>query len=132
MPSPARLPHVEVNRSGGKIYLYYRRGETRLPLPPPEGGAAFLAEYDRVHTVYASPQSPWALHSVGHAITSYLDSADYKTLKPKTRKNYRDRLDFMRDRIGHVYIADIDIPWTERARDKMDADPYRWNGSAAA
>jgi integrase len=109
------------------LYLYYRRGGTRHPLPAPEGGAEFLAEYDRVHTAYSTPESPWAKHTVGAAVTSYLGSADYQQLSKQTKRNYRTRLDDMRDRIGHVFIADIDIAWVEQARDRMQGDAHRWN-----
>lgn len=127
MHSPARLPYVEANRVAGRVYLYYRRDGRRLPLPGPEGSAAFLAEYDRLHAEFGAPVSPWGKHSVGHAITGYLDSADFRQLSPKTQRNYRERLDYMRDRVGHVFIADIDVAWVEQARDKLQHDPHRWN-----
>jgi integrase len=64
---------------------------------------------------------------VGNAITEYLSNADFRQLSAASQRQYRWALDFMRDRVGHVLIADIDTDWVEKLRDKMASDAIRWN-----
>lgn len=123
-----RQPFILEIHTKGHTYLYYRRNGERIPLPCPEGSAAFDAAYEAVHQRFENPRSSaWAVHTVGYAITEYLSSADFRQLASSSQRQYRWALDYMRDRIGHVMVADIDFSWVEKLRDKMAPDPIRWN-----
>lgn len=127
MRSPTRLPYVEAIPSRGKLFLYYRRDGRRQPLPGPEGSAAFLSEYDRLHAEFENPNAGFAKHTVGAAIEDYLASADFRTLSDETRRLYRSYLSQMQERIGHVLVTDIDVNWVDRLRDRLALAPHRWN-----
>ncbi|MGE4044497.1 MAG: tyrosine-type recombinase/integrase [Acetobacteraceae bacterium] len=124
---PTRLKYVQAVKARGQIFLYYRRDGRRVPLSGPEGSAAFLHDYDAAQAAFEQPSTPWGRHTVGHAITDYLGSADFQQLDPNSKRQYRHYLDELRDGIGQVFVADIDIPWVERLRDRMAASPHRWN-----
>lgn len=106
--------HVARKRVNGTEYLYYRRGGAYLPLRGPEGSEAFLEDYERAHAAFEAAASPARrkrqLHTVDDAITHYLGSAEYRSLKDGTRSDYRRLLDRFRGEFGTDRLAD----WTPR------------------
>jgi integrase len=127
MLSSRRRFVVEI-RARGHVYLYYRRNGERVPLKGPEGSAAFDHSYDQAHHRFERPDSgPWGPYTVGRAITDYLSTADFQQLSPASQRQYRWALDFMRDRIGHVLVADIDSDWTDSLRNRLASNPNQWN-----
>jgi hypothetical protein len=127
MPSNRRRYVVEI-RARGHVYLYYRRSGERIALPAPEGGAAFNSAYDQVHRRFENPGTrPWGLHTVGQAIIDYLSTADFQQLSVASQRQYRWALDFMREKIGHVLVADIDSDWTDNLRNRLASNPNQWN-----
>ena len=125
------LPHVERTRnSRGQVYLYYRRGGQRIPLPQPEGSAAFLAAYDQAHASMQRRHGPEASgrHTVGDAVTAYLASADYQQLAPTSRADYRRTLDQFRGAFGELSLKALDEGWIEELRSKHADRPITWNG----
>ena len=123
-----RLPFVEASTAKGRIYLYYRRDGRRQSLPGPEGSTAFLAAYREVHDQFENPVSPWAVHTVGRAITEYLASADYRQLADSSRTEYRRVLDGFREGAGHLGLAQLDAAWIHALRTRYaEADrPHQW------
>jgi hypothetical protein len=118
---------VEI-RARGHVYLYYRRNGERVPLEGSEGSAAFDHSYDQVHRRFEQPdRGPWGPHAVGRAITDYLSTADFQQLSPASQRQYRWALDFVRDRIGHVLVADIDLNWADSLRNRLASSPNQWN-----
>lgn len=129
MPS-SRLPHVERVSRAGKLWLYYRRGGRRWPLPGPEGSALFLEAYGRIHASYAALRGETPKGTPGTvdaAITLYLSSADYRRLGARTQADYRRTLDAFRGAFGPLHLADLDIAWWETLRDRYAAAPVAWN-----
>lgn len=124
------LDYVKRVRRGAREWLYYQRGGRRWPLPGPEGSAAFLAEYNRVHASYSmlKAATPAGVPgTVDAAVTLYLGSADYQRLKPRTQREYRRVLDHFRVAFGALYLRDLDVAWWEALRDKHAAAPIAWN-----
>ncbi len=125
--NPHRLRYVEEVVSRGVSHLYYRREGRRHPLPGPEGSAAFLSAYDAVHSGVDRSRALSGA-TVHEAITGYLASADYHSLAPASRRQYRWSLDYFRERAGAVHMVDVNDGWVADLRDAMKADPIRWNG----
>ena len=129
MPSN-RLPHVKAVSRAGRAWLYYRRGGRTWPLPGPEGSAAFLAEYGRVHAAYGTLRTETPAGRPGTveaAVRLYLGSADHAGLAEATRRDYRRVLDGFRGAFGHLQLADLDIGWWEELRDSYARAPIAWN-----
>jgi len=117
-----------VEGGGGQTYLYYRRAGQRIPLPGPEGSEAFRRAYEAAEALFGGPAPPKALPpTVDLAITEYLGSADYQTLEPATRSDYRRVLDDVRAHFGGLMMAAIDAGWVEALRDRYAARPVAWN-----
>ena len=127
MPSTCR-PYVVEIRARGHVYLYYRRSGERS-LCPAQRAAQHLT-MPMIRCIAASrtqATSPWGPHTVGQAIIDYLSTADFQQLSPASQRQYRWALDFMRDRIGHVLVADIDADWTDSLRNRLASNPNQWN-----
>ena len=135
MPSsPARLPHVTETRRGDRLWLYYRRGGRRWPLPGPEGSALFLEAYGRIHASYGTLKADTPKGTPGTvdaAVTLYLSSADYRSLGARTQGDYRRTLDAFRGAFGPLHLADLDVAWWETLRDRYAAAPIAWNNLRA-
>lgn len=119
---------------GGTEYLYYRRGGLYLPLPTPEGSAAFLEAYDRCHATFEAARQPRAkpqLHTVQDAVTAYLAGADFRQLKAKTREDYRRTLDAFRGEFGAHRLADFGAAAIRQLRDAYAPDPAKGEPGAA-
>lgn len=131
MPLPqGRLPHVTETRRGDRVWLYYRRGGRRWPLPGPEGSAVFLEAYGRIHSSWGAMQGDTPRGTPGTvdaAVTLYLGTADYLRLAAGTRADYRRTLDAFREAFGPLYLADLDVAWWETLRDRYASAPIAWN-----
>ena len=112
MPSsPQRLPHVQAVSRDGRAWLYYRRGGKRWALPGPEGSAAFILAYERIHAAYGTLRTAGPRATAGTveaAIVAYLSSGDYQQLSPRTQESYRRILDGFRTAFGPLFLASLD------------------------
>lgn len=129
-PAPARLPYVIATRRGDRVWLYYRRGGKRWPLPGPEGSAAHILAHERVHAAYETlRQAPvrTAPGTVEAAVVAYLRSADFQQHAESTRRDYRRVLDGFRDAFGPLPLSALDVGWWEALRAKHVAAPIGWN-----
>jgi integrase len=123
-------PFLERTRgAGGQLYLYYRRGGRRIPLPQPEGSAGFVAAYERARVAFEGrPRQPASgLHTAGEAVIAYLAGPDYAQLAPGSRADYRRVLDRFREAFGDVPLGAMDEGWIEELRGKYTAAPIAWN-----
>ena len=79
LPTMSRLPYVvEVSgRTADQRYLYYRRAGRRVPLPQPEGSAAFLDAYATAEAMFRV-RGVRDGRTVHDAIGAYLSSADFQ------------------------------------------------------
>jgi hypothetical protein len=129
-PAGARLRHVKAVTRGDSTWLYYRRGGRQWPLPGPEGSTAFLAEYHRIHAAYGRlrAETPAGVPgTIDAAVTLYLGSADFRSLRATTQRDYRRVLDQFRGAFGPLHLADLDLGWWDRMRDKHVSAPQAWN-----
>ena len=130
MASPSHLPHVIATRRGDRVWLYYRRGGRRWPLPGPEGSALFLEAYGRIHSSYGVLRGDTPRGTPGTvdaAVLLYLQSADFRRLTARSQTDYRRVLDSFRGAFGPLYLADLDVAWWERLRDRYAAAAISWN-----
>jgi hypothetical protein len=129
-PPVPELPHLKRVRRGDRSWIYYRRGGRQWPLPGPEGSAAFLLAYERVHAAYGALRTAPARTQPGTvdaAVTAYLASADFQQLSPKTRSDYRRVLDGFRGAFGPLPLMALDGGWWEALRAKHVTAPDGWN-----
>ena len=110
-----RIRGVNKVRSKGHTYLYHRATGTRLREEP--GTAAFAAEIAALDSKMAPPQ-PVADGTFGGLARSYLASAEFADLAPRTRQDYRKVIDFLTERMGAVPLAKIDGPAVFSIRDR--------------
>lgn len=126
-PAPAR-PYLKVVTSkAGSAYLYYQRGGRRIGLPGPLHSAAFEDAYARTHAAFEATEldrePERVAHTVDGAVTLFLSSAAFRTLKPNSQADYRRVLDRFRAAFGHLQLARLDRAWLNLLRDKYAPDP---------
>jgi integrase len=119
----ARLRYVQAVQVGEATYLYYRRGGHRIRLPGPEGSEAFHIGYNRAHKAFGEPAKRQGGQTIDDAVTAYLTSADYRSLKDSTRMDYRRTLDRHRAEFGEHALAAFTEAKIARLRDQYAPDP---------
>ena len=131
-PSDAgKLKYLErTHNSKGDLYLYYKRGGKREPLPQPEGSEAFRIAYDRAAARFA-PASTSGGQDVAGAISAYLASSDFADLSPASKRDYRYYLHAFSREAGAVPVADIGPAWLEGWRETYINQPNYWNALRA-
>lgn len=138
-PSPVSTsaqprPYLKVVTSrAGSTYLYYQRDGQRIGSPGPLHSAAFEDAFASTHAAFESTKlgrGPERIaHTVDGAVTVYLSSAAFRTLKPSSQADYRQALDRFRAAFGHLQLSRLDRAWLNQLRDKYAPDP--WQGDAA-
>lgn len=89
-----RLKYIKEYERNGETYRYFRRRgcqPTRLPGQP--GSREFNAAYEAALHEKPLPASRHDEGTMGRLITEYFGSADFRNLKPRSRKAYRIVLD---------------------------------------
>lgn len=93
-----QLPrYVDRIAAGGKVYLYFRHGAQRWPLPADSTSPAFHEAYaQRLREIGTdNPPRTFEPRSVGALIADYKASAEHLALAPKSRTDYARMLDRM-------------------------------------
>lgn len=119
------LDYVHVVRSKGRIYTYYRRNGLSQRIKG-EGGE-WLANYNRVHKSFEGRQDdvvPGTLHDL---IVRYQSSPDYKSLSPKTRKDYGRYLSYLGEKYGKEFVDEVPRAFVLKLRDKLSDKPRTAN-----
>lgn len=99
----------EYNDRHGKLRRYFRKSGKRVALPGIPGSPAFMAAYESAvagiepHKAVRTPREGTA-----HALTiSFMRSAEFKNLKPKSQKVYRLVLERFAVSHGHRIAKDL-------------------------
>jgi integrase len=100
----------------GHDYLYFRLPSGKLVrLPTDQSSPEFRFAYDEaLRAVAPAPDARTAKiipHSatIAAAIDVYLDSLEFRSVKPRTQERYRDACDIMRDQLGSCRLRDLKI-----------------------
>src|SRR5260370_15815943 len=99
----------------GHAYLYFRQPSGKLIRLPDQSASEFAAAYDEcLRTVAPAPEAaavkvlPFA-SSISSAISIYLDSLEYRSVKPRTGERYRDACEIIRELLGSCRLRDLKI-----------------------
>ncbi len=121
------MAYLDIIRSRGRDYAYYRRGTQRVPLPSPIGGPEFLAKYQEVHASFEAPgRPPLALGSLAALIAEFKMAPEFTELSDETRRGYLRHMEALAELSG-VQVDDTTRPWALIMRDSMRATPRNAN-----
>jgi integrase len=122
-----RLKFVEaIKGRRGEVFLYYRRDGRRIPLPAPEGSAAFLDAYDAADRLFRKSGVP-AGRTVDEAIGAYISSVDFGNLAPASQRDYRRTLSQFRIDHGSKPVSSFGEAEIEVLREIHGHSPVGWN-----
>lgn len=124
------IPHVQRQRVGGKVYLYFRKDGFRERLTCPDGSDelraevdAILARIDRAEAAQAAPKPG----TVGGALKGYAGhvkdgqrvnaSQDFLDLARSTQAGYADIVDELIEDCGDQKLAEVTREWAADMRD---------------
>jgi integrase len=114
------------NPKTGRVYCYHRASGTRLKAE--FGTPAFFAELASIEAAHQHQQKRHdAPRTLGDMIHIYTQSARFRDLKPRTRKDYLGFLDDLKA-IYAMPLAAIDKPFLARLRDDQ-AECRSWHYS---
>lgn len=125
----AHVPYLWLPVFRGRQWAYYRRGGTltRLPAPTDPGfGAAYDAAHaaaEAAHRREPAPLDPPG--SMGALIAAYLASAEWRELRPRTQKDYREGLEVLRARYGALPVVTLPRAFVFRLREDYSTAPGR-------
>lgn len=123
-----KLPYLNIYRSGGKAYGYYRRGKLRLRLRGEVGSPEFLAHYQVVHSAVPAPRpAAPGEGTLADLIRRYRASPEWKGLAPATRKDYEKGLTVL-EKYSTGLVAEMERHHVRAIRDEAaDGPPSRAN-----
>ncbi len=103
-------------RSKGRTYLYHRA--TGEPFTQKEGTTEFLEEYLKFEKNQQERSTNWvAPDSLGALIDQYRESDKFKSLAPRTRKDYNKVLDYL-EPIRSAIVSEIKTSFIQKLQDK--------------
>lgn len=120
------LPYVQrfKDRHGTLRHYYRRRGEKRVALPGLPGSEAFMEAYreamGRKSQIGAERSPPGSISAL---IAAYYESADFKRLRPSTRKVYSNLLDRFREEDGLLPVKGLRSDHIARMLDRRAETP---------
>ena len=119
------LPYVEVTASKGHTYYYYRRDGRRWGrINGDPGTVEFALNYEKAVAKYEGRHADAFLpQSFGALIHTYLCSAEYQQLKPRTKTEYRRHLDAMGKRWRDLPLNGIERGHVLKHRDELAETP---------
>lgn len=121
------LPFLTFTRAKGKLYVYYRRGGLRLPLPS-KTDPAFPAAYAKAQETFEANQKQGSRPgtvpgSMAALISAYRASPEWRDLAPATRADYNKALNPLEERFGKLTIATMPRQFVFRLRDEYATKP---------
>ena len=118
------LPYLQLYRSRGRQFAYYRRAGLRWRIPGEPGSPAFLAAYQARHAAFeAAPKgnagpAAGGDRSLAALITLYRASPEWRQLKPATRTDYDKAMGRLRDDFGTGRVAGLKRQHVRAIRDR--------------
>lgn len=103
-----KLKFIKEYRRNGETYRYFRRkGCAAIRIPGEPGSREFNEAYQVALNEKPLPASKHGAGTIGHLIMDYYGSADFKNLKPRSRKAYRIVLEPITREHGHRLVRDM-------------------------
>lgn len=132
--APVDLPYLDIYRSKGRLYAYYRRGKRRVRITDDAGQGlspgdlGFLAAYQRIHAGFeAAPAPRGEAGTLAHLIEHYRASPDFSAKAEKTRKDYTRYMDELKRDYGTLPIRTMPRDFIFALRDKHANTPRKAN-----
>ncbi|PJE26048.1 site-specific tyrosine recombinase XerC [Pseudooceanicola marinus] len=91
------LPYLEFKTVKGREYIYFRKGKYRRRLPSNPDSEEFSIEYWATRNGQRKRQVKTTWHAL---ITSYFQSANYRSLSKGSKANYRRHCEEIREKNG--------------------------------
>ena len=129
---PVTLPYLQVFRSRGKRYAYYRRDGRQVRILAATSDPNFAAAYEDARkrwegTNALAPKSTATAGTIAYLIEAYRAAPEYKKLAAKTQRDYGRLLDLLKTRFGAGPIDKANRTWVYRLRDEMQDKPRTAN-----
>lgn len=130
------LPYLWRPRIKGRDYAYYRRTisepegtrrTVRHRLKAEPGTAAFLREYERIHSRHEGMAGAADTGTLDHVIREYRASPEFREKAEKTRKDYRRYLDLLSREYGDLHAGTMPRDFVLELRDKFADRPRTAN-----
>lgn len=118
-----RLRGIKRYVSGGRTYWYFRHTGERLPDEPHARAMRVLEIQKERERFKSTGKAVYAPGSFDDLCDAYLRSDDYGSLALTTRGDYRERIDWLRQRFGALQVSGIDREFVVALRDKLAAKP---------
>ena len=109
MMAKVNLPFVHPYMKGGRLYIYFRRGNVRIRLPAPAGSKAFNEAYaaaleQKPQPIGAGKTTPG---SMGALAAAWYASPAFANLKPPSQRTYRAHLERFLTEFKDDAVADV-------------------------
>lgn len=123
------LPYVqEYSDRHGKVRRYYRRGAVRRVLKGDPGTPQFLKAYYEAANSAPIETKPGKAGTVEALVQAFYKSADFTTeIKESTRREYRYRLEWLRQKHGDKRVAMLRRKHLLKIRDEFAETPGEAN-----
>lgn len=132
MAYSVKLPFLQIFRTKGKTYAYYRRGRQRVPLEGEVGSAAFLARYQEIHTSFERPANGDPEAGSFAALTrAFKESPDFRQLSKSAQRDYRWIIEKLAQRFGPLPVATMPRALVFKLRDELADKPRTANYTIA-
>jgi integrase len=117
----------EYRDRSGHVRRYFRRGDTRIPLPGEPGSEEFSRAY--LKAFGDAPEKAKGGHgSIDAAVVAYLGSRAFRAMALASRKMRRNILDRFREKYGMAPVAELRRDHIDKIlSDKMDTPPAAKN-----
>lgn len=125
-----KLPYLQWIQTKGRWYPYYRRGKVpRQRIEGDPGSIQFIENYHRIHVSFeAVPRVTGAAPgSYEELARLYLQGAEYRQLSPKTKEEYRSRIERGRHLFDGIPVAAVSKKYVKMVRDDMQDTPAAAN-----
>lgn len=131
---PLKLPYLKCEIVKGQHYCWYRRDGRRIArLAAKHGDPEWLNSYQQIHARAEAAAGKPGIEllragALGHVIREYKQSKDFKTLAPKTQKDYARLLTKIDKKFGHEVIGGLTrrvaLTWLDKLSDRPATHNY--------
>ena len=121
------VKHVRKVRSKGRVYYYHRKTSERLPEDIEERAARAL----EINAGLGKPTRPRE-GTLAAVATEYRKSPEYKSLRPKTQRDYLRYLDLLCERWGAFSVTGVRRKHVLALRDHLGDTPATANTALRA
>ena len=138
--APVNLPHIQLYRSNGKVFAYYRRHGRRVRIAALPGDDGFAAAYEVARLAFEGPKDGLPPSGVstqklpacvpgtlGALVATFKGAPEFNKLSSTTRRDYAAVLDMIATRFGSVAVEKCHRAWVFRMRDEVQDKPRTAN-----